>query len=883
MKQITDRIKPLHGGVSLPKVAGYFLATVLSVLLMSCGGGSGGSSAQTITGQFIDDPVQGLRYTCSSGHTGITNQLGEYTCNVGDMVRFSLGAVNLGNVRVQQGPISPYTLFPGDEDAAINVARLLQTVDGDGDPDNGVITLDDNLVNLLPAQTDFSSASFGEDTQNALNRVLVSVEDARDQLHESIIEYGGGLPDGMNLPPNANAGDDQSVLAPRLVTVDGSASIDVNGDQLTYLWGFVSRPDGSTAVLENMAQVQTSFMADVEGEYLLQLEVNDGTYSDQDQVIITAAVNSNGRPVANAGNDQSVDVGSTVLLNGESSSDPNDDELSFTWVFQSVPDGSSTTLINANSQTPTFIADIEGNYVVNLTVTDGELDSNPDSVSITANTANPGGPPTLAWFVQNGTMEGVLHDYANDIALDASGDLFVVGKAAGDLDGQSNNGRGDLFISKYSSDGDFIWTVLNGSEEDDEIRGLVLDNVRGYLYITGDTFGDLDGYVNSGGRDILLSKYNLDGDHQWTVVNGGIESDIGYDVALDSEGNVYMTGMTENGLNGNSSHAGRDIFISKYNPDGDHQWTQQPGTNNYEYGYEIAVDSDDNVVVVGYTGGDLDGNVSLGFTDVIVTKYTSTGSRLWTEQLGTDSYDNGYSIVLDSDNNIYIGGDTWGNWNGTNNGEIDVFIAKLDSDGDLQWITQMGTVEREWIRGIDLDSASNIYVTGATAGALYGNSNLGEYDYFLSKLDNDGVLQWTIQDGTVATDQAESIVLDPVDNIFVAGHGLRYLNESSGEDIFIARYGNHALGPFGIVVEVSGAIGTFTLTNNGGDDLFIDDNGTYTFSSQLDNGSSYAVEVVEGSDTGQGHICEVSGGSNGDGSGVINYPGVTIYVDCVGV
>jgi len=116
--------------------------------------------------------VQGLNYSCSSGSTGVTNVSGEYTCNLGDAVTFMLGNISLGTIAAQTTAITPYTLFPSDTTAAINLARLLQSVNTRAS--NGTIIINDTLTAKLPSDTDFTNASFETATETALGITLVS-------------------------------------------------------------------------------------------------------------------------------------------------------------------------------------------------------------------------------------------------------------------------------------------------------------------------------------------------------------------------------------------------------------------------------------------------------------------------------------------------------------------------------------------------------------------------------------------------------------------------------------------------------------------------------------------------------------------------------------
>ncbi len=191
-----------------------------------------------------------------------------------------------------------------------------------------------------------------------------------------------------NSAPVANAGADQNVATGSLVTLDGSASSDADGDQLTYSWMISSKPTGSSAGLSDPSVAKPTFTADLDGTYVLSVTVNDGTVSSQaDSVTITAAT-ANSAPVANAGPDQNVATGSLVTLDGSKSSDADGDQLTYSWAFTSRPAGSSAALSDPAIAKPTLTADLDGTYVLSLSINDGTVSSQTDSVTITAATAN---------------------------------------------------------------------------------------------------------------------------------------------------------------------------------------------------------------------------------------------------------------------------------------------------------------------------------------------------------------------------------------------------------------------------------------------------------------------------------------------------------------
>ena len=189
-----------------------------------------------------------------------------------------------------------------------------------------------------------------------------------------------------NSPPIANAGSDQTITEEQTVNLNGTNSSDSDGDTLTYLWTMTSKPSGSEAVLNSTTSVAPSFFADVAGQYSVSLVVNDGTAaSSPDQVLINYT-QTNSAPVANAGSDIQVNTNQPITLDGSASNDAENDPLTFNWSLTTKPAGSSSTLTNATSHSPNFTADVNGEYIAQLIVNDGQVDSAPDTVAITAST-----------------------------------------------------------------------------------------------------------------------------------------------------------------------------------------------------------------------------------------------------------------------------------------------------------------------------------------------------------------------------------------------------------------------------------------------------------------------------------------------------------------
>ncbi len=193
-----------------------------------------------------------------------------------------------------------------------------------------------------------------------------------------------------NVAPVANAGPTQNVNTGKVVTLDGSASTDANGDKLTYSWTLTAAPANSTASTATMSGATTqtpTFTADVAGAYVATLVVNDGNLNSTAATVTITATVLNIAPVANAGTAVNAYVGAVVTLNGGASSDANGDALTYSWTITTTPADSYAVLAAATTATPTFHADSPGVYVVTLIVNDGKVNSAAATVPVTLTAA----------------------------------------------------------------------------------------------------------------------------------------------------------------------------------------------------------------------------------------------------------------------------------------------------------------------------------------------------------------------------------------------------------------------------------------------------------------------------------------------------------------
>ncbi|MGB1700678.1 MAG: SBBP repeat-containing protein, partial [Nannocystaceae bacterium] len=237
-------------------------------------------------------------------------------------------------------------------------------------------------------------------------------------------------------------------------------------------------------------------------------------------------------------------------------------------------------------------------------------------------------------------------DEAHGVVTDAPGNVFITGSTTRSLDSQTHYGLEDAFLTKYNAAGVKQWTRQFGSSYRDIPRDLAIDSA-GNLYVAGETNGTIDGQSNAGGFDAFLTKYSANGTKQWTRVIGTSTPDVANGVATDAAGNIYIAGSTEYELDGQNYMGFTDRFLVKYDSDGLKQWTKQLGTINFDHATSVFADDAGYVYTAGYSAHSIDGQASEGMGDAFLTKWEDTGDRVWTVQLGTITRDIAMDVLAD--------------------------------------------------------------------------------------------------------------------------------------------------------------------------------------------------------------------------------------------
>lgn len=307
----------------------------------------------------------------------------------------------------------------------------------------------------------------------------------------------------------------------------------------------------------------------------------------------------------------------------------------------------------------------------------------------------------------------------------------------------------------------------------------------------------------------------------WAKSAGGHQKVESYAIAVDKFGNSYITGWFEDTLTiGNTTLAATitnnsfasDVFIAKYDINGNFKWAKRAGGANYDFGNGITTDASGNVYVIG--GFSLTATfgthsvTSSGDYDVFIAKYDSNGNNLWVKRCGGTGWDVGNGITVDKSGNCYVTGGyisigTFGTTTLTSLGNYDAFVAKYDSTGTFLWAKSAGGVSEDMGQSLSTDAANNCYVIGYFNGtATIGITPLtsaGSSDIWIAKYDASGNSVWAKKAGGSLEDKGLSIASDPSGNMYLTGYfngaalfgtGLDTITKVSagGADIFAGKY-----------------------------------------------------------------------------------------------
>ncbi|WP_246835815.1 SBBP repeat-containing protein [Leptospira meyeri] len=378
---------------------------------------------------------------------------------------------------------------------------------------------------------------------------------------------------------------------------------------------------------------------------------------------------------------------------------------------------------------------------------------------------------------------GGVQTAAQTTAIDRSGNIYLAGTTTGSLVGQSKISPGlsnDIFVAKFDSIGNFLWIRQMGSNSVASTYVEVAHFDRwGDLYLIGSSGGPFNELPASGAGSLLI-KLNSSGVVLWTRIFPTGSETLGSGVTSDSDGNVYITGNTEEQLiNGETALGGRNTFIFKYNRNGEYLWTRLIDNGGpSSYGQQIQFDPySRNILLAGQVGGSgtfFGNSLPGGLTDSYLLSLNTNGIVQWVRLLGVSGGStNIRAFSVDNKGSAYMTGDANTNLDGQIiSGSTVQFLTRYNVFGEKIWTRLLGGggSSSTYSYGIYADNASHIYTVGNTTGNLSGVNLIGTQDSYLAKYDGNGNLIWIRPSGSIgSTVYGRGISSDKYGTLYMSG------------------------------------------------------------------------------------------------------------------
>lgn len=432
----------------------------------------------------------------------------------------------------------------------------------------------------------------------------------------------------------------------------------------------------------------------------------------------------------------------------------------------------------------------------------------------------------LLWTKQLGTSTA---DTIYSIDTDSQGNFYVAGFTEGDLAAPKKAEVSDAWLAKYDSNGNQLWIQQFGEASITQAFSIDVDQ-NSNVYVSGITVKPAPELATD---DLWVTKYDTNGNRQWFTELGSSAFDESYAVTVSNDGSVYAAGWSLGNFAGTNAGV-YDAALAKLDNNGQVEWTRQFGTADYDWTWGVDTDSQGNVYATGWTLGDLGGK-NAGSYDVFLTKYDPQGNQIWLKQFGTSGDDQAFRINIDSSDNIFLTGYTDNSLGGTNAGSYDAWVAQYDTNGNQGWITQIGTPETDHGLGITSDNSGHVYVTGDTAGS-FGATNAGSFDSWVAKIN---AASGTLEDfsGTPKAVSANNLIASNEminfgngNNIFSAVEGRNTITTAADDDIIYADASDDLIyagaGNDLIYADegnniIDGGTGNNTIYSGSGYDLFV--------------------------------------------------------------
>jgi hypothetical protein len=402
---------------------------------------------------------------------------------------------------------------------------------------------------------------------------------------------------------------------------------------------------------------------------------------------------------------------------------------------------------------------------------------------------------TTTWGASFG---GTKNDVAMSIDRSLDGGYWLAGSTySSDGDIQLLQGKSDLWVIRLNAGGQMMWQKTYGGSGD-EVAHAVKATGDGGAIVVGPTTsynGDVAG--NHGIQDFWIVKLDSLGNAEWKKCVGGTAADIPYEVSLTHDGGYVIAGITYSG-NGDVTgyHGGGDYWIIKTDSLGNLLWQKTYGGSAIDFVHALVASADGGYLVSGYARS-ADGDVLLnnGQEDMWILKLNSAGELLWQKSYGGTGGDGATSAVQTVDGGYALVGTTHSfNVDVTgNNGSHDFWVIKIDSAGTILWKNCLGGEEDDDATGLYYTADHGMIVTGASQsveGEVSGH--IGMKDYWVAKLDANGLIEWQQSFGGSKDDLANAIVQLQDGSFAVAGQSKSNDFEVTGNhgqyDVWVARF-----------------------------------------------------------------------------------------------
>jgi Beta-propeller repeat len=410
-------------------------------------------------------------------------------------------------------------------------------------------------------------------------------------------------------------------------------------------------------------------------------------------------------------------------------------------------------------------------------------------------------PASESGWLWSKTFGGLGNDYANAIAVDGSGSVYVAGSSDQDF-GWQNAGGNDAFVRKFDAQGSGLWTQTIATPGNDSISDLAV--LGSQLFAVGSSDGpNGNGSIFS---DAVLQTWDANGLVGPGLRFGTPKSDAAVAVAVGaSSDDVFVVGWTDDALEGlDAKPKSRDAFVARFKLDAARNWVRV-WTRALDCASDceangVALDPQGNLYVTGYSDGDI-GSAKLngtGSPDAFVAKFLADGTRDWVRLIGGAGSDFGNAVAANS-SGVYLVGysdGTVGDQIGS--GLDDAFVARIGSDGQTIWVRLLGSTLADAAVDVSVN-ANTVQLVGYSDGVLKaggssaGGSSAGKADVFLAKFDPNGSRLSLLTLGGPGNDYGNAIAnLESNGSVFVSGYTQETLpgNSSAGFiDAFVARYG----------------------------------------------------------------------------------------------